>query len=73
MLLGSVVWIVSLIEFVFMLFDYVFLWCDMILLLGGLFFVWKVIMEIYYYVLYDGDVVGGVVGVVGLMVWVVIG
>jgi predicted tellurium resistance membrane protein TerC len=47
-LLGTVAWIVQLTEPVFELFDHGYSWKDMILIVGGLFLVWKATKEIHH-------------------------
>lgn len=64
--LVMVVWIVCLIELVIIILGNELFWKDIILILGGLFLVWKVMKEIYYYVDFDDyeDIMIGVVIVI---------
>ncbi|KXG83926.1 TerC family protein [Agrobacterium bohemicum] len=61
-LLGTVAWIVQLTEPVFELFGHGFSWKDIILIVGGLFLVWKATKEIHHNVDpedHKEDMVGG--------------
>lgn len=49
-LLVLIVWVVKLINLFFIVFGQEILFCDLILLFGGLFFIWKVSKEIYEFI-----------------------
>lgn len=49
-LLGTIAWIVKLTAPVFSVFDHGFSWRDLILIVGGLFLVWKATKEIHHHV-----------------------
>jgi predicted tellurium resistance membrane protein TerC len=49
-LLGTVAFIVKLVEPIFSVFEHAFSWRDIILIVGGLFLVWKATKEIHHYV-----------------------
>lgn len=54
-LLGTVAWIVQLVEPVLELFGHAFSWKDIILIAGGLFLVWKATKEVHHNVAHDDD------------------
>src|SRR5258708_35525852 len=57
-LLRTIALIVRLTEPVFELFDHGFSWRDLILIVGGLFLVWKATKEIHHYVGHDDEMAG---------------
>ena len=60
-LLGTIAWIVKLTAPVFSVLDHGFSWRDLILIVGGLFLVWKATKEMHHHVDPDpeGDMFGG--------------
>ncbi|MBC8726215.1 TerC family protein [Paraburkholderia sp. 31.1] len=73
-LLGTVAWIARLTEPVFSVFDHAFSWRDLILLVGGLFLVWKATREMHHHVSRDAEAhTTPAMGVGGLTVTAAIG